>query len=269
MHDRVIIERLARAGRRCDLWPHNYTESGECQLKVWPQDHRGELGLMGYSLGNRFFKCAIVILGITIAATAARASEMMETQSFTITVSPPAALPGSTDTLFPGTAFPLFNPAQGMLDSVSATLMGSATWTTTDIGPLDTTLEISPSLLLAAQNFGTPAGLITLDLMDTNDTRSAVLTFFTGTGNAVLDLDLFVENDSTFETNPSLSGAVTYTYTPAVAPVPEPASLTLFGAALLSFGVVRHRRREIARQTRSSPTTRRQGSQAANVHWWT
>ncbi|HLI12236.1 MAG TPA: hypothetical protein VKY65_11615 [Alphaproteobacteria bacterium] len=69
---------------------------------------------------------AIATMGLAPLA-AARANTI--THTFSITVSPAASLMQNDNTFFFSTPFALFDPADGTLNSMSATLTGSGTWT--------------------------------------------------------------------------------------------------------------------------------------------
>jgi Na+-transporting NADH:ubiquinone oxidoreductase subunit NqrB len=67
-------------------------------------------------------------VGAAVLAPAARADTI--TENFTITISPAATI-STGNNVFAGTSVAQFNPANGTLTSMSMSLTGSASWTST------------------------------------------------------------------------------------------------------------------------------------------
>lgn len=172
-------------------------------------------------------------------------------------------------------AFPQFNPALGILQSVQLDLSGAFTTTitvtndalTSSSGTAKTEVQftvqdggsnlIAPSLDLLSPvfNYSLLAGgstssgpLAQTGLASNTYTIPAVLAEFTGAGSFVLPATTFTQtllantggNTSASQvTSASLTGSVTYTYNP----IPEPGTLALVGCGLLGLAIRRRARR--------------------------
>jgi hypothetical protein len=167
------------------------------------------------------------------------------TESFTINIGPPPATLSNFQDNFFSESVPQFNPANGTLTSVSVSLTGSGTWTSTSAFPDMLVFgAVQKNDITIPQDFGTP-GTTTISLSGSS-TDSGILGSVTGTGlvTAGLDLNPLCDSTNTFETvSPGLSGTLTYTFTPT----PEPASVTLFGiGAVGALGYAWRKRRRAA-----------------------
>jgi hypothetical protein len=203
--------------------------------------------IVGFDVGSE--KTAVkTAMGLALAASlfltvGARAATI--TQSFTLTVSPAATLP-SGDPAFASSPFAEFNPADGTLTGISATLTGKGTWDAQT--PFDLLLaalafngtheEVAPGRNFNSNDPGSQT--ISLDFSGTDD-FGPDLSLLTGTSTTVLDLVFFGEPGDTVATSTAgLAGSITYDY----APVPEPATWATMLAGFFSLGAVLRRRRE-------------------------
>jgi hypothetical protein len=150
-------------------------------------------------------------LATAAVMTPAMASGATITQQFTIAGS--TRFPSTFARTFTivGSSFELFNPGLGTLDEVTVTLTGSANWTSS--GNLPGVLYAS--LFPGRQRFNAP-GRIIFDISGTT-AMSGVLRSLTGVGyrNAELSLSSPDHSDDMFATIGSLTGSITYRYTPA------------------------------------------------------
>lgn len=182
---------------------------------------------------------AIILATIGLLLTAPsslRANTITET--FSLSVPTTALTPGGN--IFTTTSFAEFNPADGTLNSITATLTGPATWSGGSIegDVFSAFLVFSGTNRLvgntAAPVFtGLPFGSTTINFnISETDTLALDFPFVTGTGTTGFDF-VAISPGTTFSANsPGLSGTITYNFTPS-ASVPEPTTLTLLGTGLL------------------------------------
>jgi hypothetical protein len=195
--------------------------------------HACKFGVLGAALHT--------ILLVPLPATASTI-----TLPFSLTVSPAATLvAGASFNFFDSTPFAQFNPAMGTFNSVSVSLTGNATWTEST-GPasnLEARLGLDDTNIFVSnvQTFTMP-GAITLNLSyaaAAGGFGGAVEGTFVGTGTTHQNLALFTAfPGETFATQGSLTGTVTYDFTPGT-PVPEPGSVALLAAGISSVVYVR------------------------------
>jgi hypothetical protein len=205
---------------------------------------------------------------ITLAAAgmliAAPVSATANTQVFNFTVEltgsdgvisllSPAAL------VFQSSAFPLFDPKLGTLNSVSEVVTGSATWTTGrkfelsggQSGASGATLTVSGDIAVQIlKSFTSDPLLINFDVSGTDSNGADLLAFIGGgTKTAYLALSGSGVPSQTLSAA-TLEGTLTYDYTapvgvPSSAPVPEPSTwaMMLIGFAGLGYAAVRRKRK--------------------------
>jgi hypothetical protein len=181
-----------------------------------------------------------VIAAIGFAPSAVWAASIMETSSLTIDET---TLDEGSNYFFT-TAFAEFDPSLGTLTGVTTDLTGSATWmsNSTAFPLLALALETArDGSLTGGESFFTP-GTISVSLLGGANPNQ--LELFTATGTTTLALLAYPnERGDTFATIGSLTGSITYTYTPAV---PEPATWAMALTGFAGLGVLaRMRRRKL------------------------
>ena len=193
----------------------------------------------------------LAVAAAIMLAPAARAGTI--TENFTITINPAATLSFTSNNDFAGTSVAQFNPANGTLTSFSASITGSASWTSTSgtpsLGVIGGVSSAGLSIGFGSLTpFSTP-GTITLSLLLSPVTDPAGLAKFTGIDTVTTDLlvtPLSAQpSTDTFGTNGSLSGTLTYNF----ADVPGPIAGAGLPGLILACGVLlalARRRRQIA-----------------------
>jgi len=191
------------------------------------------------------------VLGAAFALSPFAAHAAVITQNISVDINPASTLDGSTD-LFPSSSFNEFNSSLGNLNSVSYTFSGDVRWT----GSASPNLGLgSAGFLYAGTAFlvGSATSIKCNSYGNCNVSNSATdnfafdLTLVTGTGSTVFDLGLRGNSGDQVSTKNSdnrdipLTGTVTYNYTPAA--VPEPLTISLFGAGLAGAVTMRRRKK--------------------------
>jgi hypothetical protein len=152
------------------------------------------------------------------------------TEVFTLTISPPAVDLIAAE--FPTTAFPSFDPANGLLTSFDVSLVGPATWivNTPYSGPAEGLfglLQLAGFGIVGGLHAGTAGpNLIDFNLVDTVPVDSFESYPIFGVGTTFFTLYINSGIMDTLETDGALQGSITYVYTPGVDtyPVPEPST---------------------------------------------
>ena len=160
---------------------------------------------------------------------------------------------------FHSPAFSLFDPALGTLNSVTETVTGSLTWTTGrkfelsggQSGAVGAILKLSDDTATQTfRSFTSAPQLINVDVSGT-ESDSADLLSYIGKGATTAYFSLLGSGTASQTLSAAtLTGTLTYNYTPppagvpASAPVPEPSTwaMMLVGLAGLSFAAVRRKR---------------------------
>jgi hypothetical protein len=166
-----------------------------------------------------------------------------------------AALLGPSALTFNSSAFSLFDPKLGTLNSVSETVTGSLTWTTGrkfelsggQSGAFGATLKVSDDT--AAQTFRSFTSSPQIIGIDVSGTETDLLAF-TGTGTTTTYFSL-VGTGTTGQTvsAATLEGTLTYDYTPAPAgiptsaAVPEPSTWAMMVVGFAGLGYAALRRK--------------------------
>jgi hypothetical protein len=180
----------------------------------------------------RTFALKTLTAGIlAMAAIPATAAQIVET--FTIPVS------GEPDQHFLSTPFDLFDPSLGTLLGVSESVSGSLTWDPGDGGE---------QLLLALAKTGASQFFFGSDtggpqVIDVSLTGAAGFQDpgFVGVGTTQESLAAAQSPGIGTLSGDSLSGQVTYTYTPAAVPEPSTWAMTLVGFGGLGYAAMQRR----------------------------
>lgn len=190
----------------------------------------------------RHFLHVSVILGLMtiLSPSAVRADSL--TTTFSVTIEPPANVV-QFNNFFTTTAFNLFNPTDGTLNSVSIALSGPADWTSDDSSPnFQTGLGTLSLFTLAVSPTITTPGSVSISMSSGTITGPFFLGVFTGSGTTSLNFAVDIDDPDTGFTGTyvgdmfstmGLSGTITYNYTPE--PSPEPSGLLLLGVGLLGL----------------------------------
>jgi hypothetical protein len=188
-------------------------------------------------MGNIRSGLLAAAVGIAVLAPQAASANVI-TVPFTITQT--TAVASAVLVLDSDSPVAEFNPADGTLTSVGESLMGTATWTSSTPG--DSLIAfVVPGPAGAFQFFFTP-GPITFDISASTSDPST-LNDFMGTGSQSVQLLFNSHSGDTFKTgSDGLMGVITYTFTPAVAAVPEPSTWAMMVLGFAGLGYAGYRK---------------------------
>ena len=168
-----------------------------------------------------------------LATVSAPASAAQLVENFTISVS------GDADQHFLSSPFDLFDPSLGTLTGVSESVSGSLTW---DFGDTGQTLLLVLAKTGASQFFfssgaGGSQG-IDVSLTGAGGFQDPV---FIGLGTTQESLTVAQSPEIGTLSGDSLTGQVTYMYTPAAVPEPSTWAMMFLGLAGLGYGAIRRK----------------------------
>jgi len=192
---------------------------------------------------NRRAMYIVTLLVISTCALSRPASADTITQSFSLTIEPAANLVQGVN-VFSTTPIALFNPLSGTLNSFAAILTGPAIWTSQDTGPnMFLGLNVPVTGFTYSGRDSIITGPVNVSLGSVSfSTKPDFVSSFIGTGMASFGFLVDVADPVTegftgtfvgdsFSAN--LTGSLTYDFTPAVTPVPEPSSVLSVATGLL------------------------------------
>jgi hypothetical protein len=166
-----------------------------------------------------------------LATVSAPASAAQIVENFTISVS------GDADQLFLSTPFDFFHPSLGTLTSVNESVSGSLTWSP---GASDQQLLLALGLTGATQFFfGSQSGDPQVINVSLNGAGGFQDPAFIGTGTTQESLSAAQSPGIGTLSGDSLTGHVTYNYTPAAVPEPSTWAMMPVGFAGLGYAAVR------------------------------
>ena len=176
---------------------------------------------------------AFITLTAGLLATAsAPASAAQIVENFTISVS------GDADQLFLSTPFDLFDPSLGTLTGVSESVSGSLTWSP---GDSDQELLLALAKQARASFSSVRSGRFSSHQRQSERRGGFQDPAFIGTGTTQESLSAAQSPGIGTLSGDSLTGQVTYNYTPAAVPEPSTWAMMLVGFAGLGYAVVRRK----------------------------
>jgi hypothetical protein len=168
-----------------------------------------------------------------LATVSAPASAAQIVENFNISVS------GDADQLFLSTPFDLFHPSLGTLASVNESVSGSLTWSP---GASGQELLLALGLTGATQFFfGSQSGDPQVINVSLNGAGGFQDPAFVGTGTRQESLAAAQSPGIGTLSGDSLTGQVTYNYTPAAVPEPSTWAMMLVGFAGLGYALGRRK----------------------------
>jgi hypothetical protein len=192
-------------------------------------DNRRPRGGQRASGNSTGWLMAVVIASVSVlGVTEAQADVINANFSFPDINNLSSASPAVTE----NTSVSQFNPALGTLTSVSISDTANLTW----VGAGSSTNQFAVAYSVDSTGQGgspfcaNPCTFTVNPLVD-----ASILSDFIGTGTVAASVTL-TNASSSFLLDATFTDAVTYTYTPAAASIPEPSALSVFMVGLFGLG---------------------------------